>query len=104
MSRRLRRYSADRLEFDPAFLSRLSADAAEKLSETPDGGRTVIRALRAAWQTALTQHQRIYMQEYYINRKTMQQIAAEYGVNKTTVWRTLRRARERLRSVLQFYL
>ena len=104
MSRRRRKVSAAVLEFDPVLVRRLSEDAAKQFSEEPDGGRAVIRALRSAWQTALTPHQRTYMQEYYINRKTMQQIAAEYGVNKTTVWRTLRRARSRLRSVLHFYL
>ena len=104
MSRRRRKVSAAVLEFDPLLVRRLSEDAAKQFSEEPDGGRAVIRALRSAWQTALTPHQRTYMQEYYINRKTMCQIAADCGVSTGTVSRTLSRARQRLRNALQYYL
>ena len=96
--------SDSRLEFDPALIKRLSREAAERLSGEDESVRMLVRALRCAWNTVLTPVQRSYMKEYYINTKTMAQIASENGVNKTTVSRTLRRARIRLRHVLQFYL
>ena len=92
------------LEFDPALVGRLSADAEQRLNREPDGGRMMIRALRYAWQNALTPVQRFYMQEYYLYRKTMPQIAANCGVSTGTVSRTLARARQRLRNALQCYI
>lgn len=104
MKRGRYRVPCEVLEFDPALVGRLSADAEQRLSREPDGGRMIIRALRRAWQTALTPVQRFYMQEYYIYRKTMAQIAADCGVSTGTVSRTLSRARQRLRNALQCYL
>lgn len=104
MKRGRYRVPCEVLEFDPALVGRLSADAEQRLSHEPDGGRMIIRALRRAWQTALTPVQRFYMQEYYIYRKTMAQIAADCGVSTGTVSRTLARARQRLRNALQCYL
>ena len=92
------------LEYDPDLVGRLSDAAAEQLNREPDGGRMIVKALRQAWHSALTPVQRFYMQEYYINRKTMCQIAADCGVSTGTVSRTLSRARQRLRNALQYYL
>ena len=92
------------LEFDPSLVGRLSSAAAERLSNEPDGGRAIIRALRCAWNTKLTPIQRKYMQEYYYNRRTMKQIAESAGVSTGTVSRTLARARNRLRDALQYYI
>lgn len=103
MSRR-HRVSCDVLAFDPELVGRLSTEAEERLLREPDGGRMIVKALRHAWQTALTPVQRTYMQEYYIKMKTMKRIAEEYGVNIGTVSRTLSRARNRLREALQYYL
>ncbi len=74
------------------------------LSQQPDGGRRVIRALRAAWATELTERQKYYILLYYHDRLTMQDIAARCGVNVGTVSRTLARGRNRLRKVLRFYV
>ena len=76
----------------------------QELAEEPDGGRRVLCALRTAWDIELTPKQRLYMHCYYVRAMTMQQIAEEYGVNPGTVSRTLRRAKERLQRVLQYYL
>ncbi len=92
------------LEFDPSLIGRLSEEAAARLAKEPDGGRMIIRALRHAWDSALTPVQRSYMQEYYLYRRTMKQIAEQAGVSKGTVSRTLSRARIRLREALQYYL
>lgn len=50
----------------------------------------------------LTQLQRQTLTAYYFQRQTIPQIAADRGVNKSTVCRTLRRAEEKLRRYLRY--
>ena len=50
----------------------------------------------------LTELQRQTLTAYYFQRQTIPQIAAERGVNKSTVSRTLRRAEEKLRRYLRY--
>lgn len=50
----------------------------------------------------LTELQRQTLTAYYFHQQTIPQIAAERGVNKSTVSRTLRRAEERLRRYLRY--
>ena len=50
----------------------------------------------------LTELQRQTLTAYYFHQQTIPQIAAERGVNKSTVSRTLRRAEERLRWYLRY--
>ena len=50
----------------------------------------------------LTELQRQTLTAYYFQRQTIPQIAAERGVNKSTVSRTLRRAEEKLRRYLKY--
>ena len=95
--------SSAHLDFDPSIVRRLTPSDAE-LPADPERRKTLIHAVRVAWNTMLTEMQRIYMHEYYSNRKTMQHIAEEYGVTRGTVSRTLSRARCHLRRVLQCYL
>lgn len=92
------------LEFDPELVGRLSAEAAQKLEDQPPLRRAVINALNSCWRTALTPCQRRYLDLYYHKHMTMRDIAAQHGVTVATVSRTLKRARIRLRQVLQFYL
>ena len=89
-------------DFEPALVRRLSArteppfpDAEKELSSE--------RAARRCWNNELTDCQRRYLLHYYRDCMTMRAIAAEYGVNVSTVSRTLRRARNRLRRILQYY-
>jgi DNA-directed RNA polymerase specialized sigma24 family protein len=58
--------------------------------------------IRHAVSEELTSFQRETLLAYYIHGKNIPQIAAERGVNKTTVWRTLRRAENRLRHYLRY--
>lgn len=90
----------DRLDFDPELIYRLTHEA----ELHPDSNRPLLRALRRAWNTELTDCQRRYLHDYYHDVMTMQQIADRRGVNIATVSRTLRRARNRLRRVLQYYI
>ena len=50
----------------------------------------------------LTELQRQTLTAYYFHQQTIPQNAAERGVNKSTVSRTLRRAEERLRRYLRY--
>ena len=53
-------------------------------------------------QEELTPLQRETLVAYYFQEQTLQQIAAERGVNKSTVCRTLHRAEEKLRRFLRY--
>ena len=50
----------------------------------------------------LTPLQREALLAYYFQELTLEQIAKERGVNKSTVCRTLRRAEEKLRRFLKY--
>ena len=50
----------------------------------------------------LTPLQRDTLTAYYFRRQTLEQIAQERGVNKSTVCRTLHRAEQRLRRFLKY--
>ncbi len=50
----------------------------------------------------LTELQRQTLTAYYFHQQTIPQLAAERGVNKSTVSRTLRRAEEKLRRYLKY--
>ena len=62
----------------------------------------LLRRLRQAREQELTPRQREFLLLYYDQRLSMQAIADRYGVHVSTVSRTLRRGRERLRHVLQY--
>ena len=50
----------------------------------------------------LTELQRYTILAYYFENKSLLQIAEERNVNKSTVYRTLKRAEEKLRRFLQY--
>ena len=50
----------------------------------------------------LTPLQREILTAYYFQEQTMQQIADDRGVNKSTICRTLHRAEEKLRRFLRY--
>ena len=50
----------------------------------------------------LTELQRYTLCAYYFQQQTMEQIASDRGVNKSTVCRTLHRAEEKLRKFLKY--
>ncbi len=53
-------------------------------------------------QEELTELQRYTLVAYYFQEKTLTRIARERNVNKSTVWRTLRRAEQKLKKYLQY--
>ena len=58
--------------------------------------------VRRVIEEELTQLQRQTLIAYYFQEQSIPQIAAERGVNKSTVSRTLRRAEEKLRRYLKY--
>ena len=62
------------------------------------------RNLRLARERELTERQREMVGLYYDQGMTMPQIAERLGVNRSTVSRTLRRARDRLHRFLRYTL
>lgn len=72
-----------------------------------DNGEQVARLrrnLRLARERELTRRQREMVALYYDQGMTMPQIAERLGVNRSTVSRTLRRARDRLYRFLRYTL
>ena len=53
-------------------------------------------------QEELTELQRYTLIAYYFQEQTVLQIAQDRGVNKSTVWRTLHRAEQKLRRYLKY--
>ena len=58
--------------------------------------------VQRAIQEELTQLQRYTLCAYYFRQRTLEQIARDRGVNKSTVCRTLHRAEEKLRRILKY--
>lgn len=61
-----------------------------------------LHRLRQVIQGELTELQRYTLMAYYFEDRTLEQIAKDRGVKKSTVWRTLKRAEDKLRRVLQY--
>lgn len=81
---------------DLAIYSRFMAeDNSEQIGRLK---RNLSRALRQD----ITKRQRQYMMLYYGRNMTMEEIAREVGVNKSTVSRTLKRGRQRLYRCLRY--
>ena len=61
-----------------------------------------LRRLRQVVKGELSPRQRETVEAYYFENKTMEQIAREQGVNRSTVSRTLRRGMRNLQRYLQY--
>ncbi len=61
-----------------------------------------LRRIQLVIREELTPCQRETLLAYYFQEMTMEQIARERGVNKSTVCRTLHRAEARLRRCLKY--
>ena len=60
------------------------------------------KRLQQVIREELTEHQRQVLLAYYIQEQSIPVIARERGVAKSTVWRTLRRAENRIRRILRY--
>lgn len=61
-----------------------------------------IQRVKTVIREELTELQRYTIWAYYFEGKTILQIAEERSVNKSTIFRTLKRAEEKLRRFLQY--
>lgn len=61
-----------------------------------------LRRVQAVIQEELTEKERQTLTAYYMEHKTLQQIAVEQAVNKSTVCRNLKRAEGKLRRFLRY--
>ena len=81
---------------DLAVYTQLMAD------DNRDQMNRLKRNLTHALRQDITQRQREYMMLYYGRGMSMESIAKEVGVNKSTVSRTLKRGRQRLYRCLRY--
>ena len=81
---------------DLAVYTQLMAD------DNRDQMNRLKRNLTHALRQDVTQRQREYMMLYYGRGMSMEAIAKELGVNKSTVSRTLKRGRQRLYRCLRY--
>ena len=81
---------------DLAVYTQLMAD------DNRDQMNRLKRNLTHALRQDITQRQREYMMLYYGQGMSMEAIARELGVNKSTVSRTLKRGRQRLYRCLRY--
>lgn len=61
-----------------------------------------IQRVQRVIREELTELQRYTLTAYYFEEKTLEQIGSARGVQKSTVWRTLRRAEDKLRRFLKY--
>lgn len=61
-----------------------------------------MQRLQQVIREELTELQRQALLAYYVHQRTLSQIAAERGVHKRTVCRTLKRAENKLRRYLKY--
>lgn len=66
-----------------------------------NGRKEQIKRMKAAIRDELTELQRYTLVAYYFENRTLIQIAEERSVNKSTICRTLKRAEDKLKRLLQ---
>ena len=86
------------------FLADLAAWNRENGEDNSEQLARLRRNLRLAREAELTARQRQMIRMYYDEGKSMSKIAAALKVNKSTVSRTISRARKRLFRYLQYSL
>lgn len=86
------------------FYGDMAAWAQANAEDNESDLRRLKRNLRVAREQELTARQRQVLQMQFERNMTVNQIAAELGLHKSTVSRTLTRARQRLYKCLQYTL
>mgnify|MGYP004617073725 FL=1 len=88
--------------FDPMDIAGLHLWLQEESDDNGCRRQRLLHNLTKAVAEELTPRQREMLHLYYYEQLNMVQIAARLGVNKSTVSRTLCRARRRLHHILQY--
>lgn len=105
-----RRISLDSQTIDLLFLNGQAQDPVRQLQdqETEENSRKFQRILQEALREViahdLSSCQKRYICEYFYQQKTMRQIAEEYGVNISTVSRTIERGKRTLLKQLRYIM
>ena len=90
--------------FDPMDIAGLHLWLQEESDDNSRRRQRLLHNLTKAVAEELTPRQREMLHLYYYKKCTMAQIAVQLEVNKSTVSRTLGRARQRLHHILQYSL
>ncbi len=61
-----------------------------------------LHRLRRVMDAELTEKQRRAVVGYYLEHRNMSELARQYGVNKSTICRTIHRAEVRMRKFLKY--
>ena len=89
-------FKQDRQAYAEWFRAKFSADDEENAAQN------LSKMIYAAIRYELTDLQRAYFTSYYLEGLTMEEIGETYGVNKSTVSRTVKRSRNRIERVLKY--
>ncbi|MBQ5686879.1 MAG: hypothetical protein IIV23_04185 [Ruminococcus sp.] len=92
------RVSEDVLHFDPEIIRRQFPETTNSRNYS-----IMVNAFRRSIAEDLTDRQRTEL-IMYMHGNTMPAIAAELGIDTSTVSRTLARAKQRIRKALRFYI
>ena len=90
--------------FDPMDIAGLHLWQREESGDNSLQHQRLLQNLTKAVEAELTPRQKEMLYPYYYEKLNMAQIAGRLGVNKSTVSRTLCRARRRLHHILQYSL
>ena len=93
----MKRVSSDALEFDKSFISAMQQGATSHKYQ-----QLLKNALLYTINNGLTARQRQMLMMYYFENLDQNEIAQSLNVNKSTVSRTLKAARTKIRSRLEF--
>ena len=90
--------------YDPLDIASLQLWQQGQQEDNRQQIRRLLVNLPLAVEEELTPRQRLYLEQYFEGGLTVKEIAQAAGVNPSTVSRTLRRAKTRLRRALQYAL
>lgn len=90
--------------FDPMDIAGLHQWMQQQAGDNSHRRQRLLHNLSRAMTEELTPRQQEMLHLYYYEKLNMAQIAVRLGVNKSTVSRTLCRARRRLHHILQYSL
>lgn len=74
----------------------------ENAADNSEQRERLLRNLRTVLDEELTPRQRQMIQLYFFQKKNIPQIAAELGLNRSTVCRTLNRGKNNIRRCLRY--
>ncbi len=94
------RYKGGRYAADMAVYARLMSEDAE--TSNSDEISRLRENLSMAMRQEVTKTQRLYIRLYYVDGLNMVEIGEQFGVDKSTVSRTIRRGEANLRRCLRF--